>query len=195
VLLRSRSVDAAREVIARGVSGVFTIVNVESLKSHTIKSWCETWLQAKAIETEESSHARYARIIRRLLEFLGAKSDRDLSTLQANDIMRFRDRLSNFRRKRGETVADFFKAEAQTPVTLPWLSDPKTGRVNLTEHMALKRRNPELCELCDRSVATAREWSQEILTQAEKQIAELEAKRAEAAALLQKKVESTLQAK
>jgi hypothetical protein len=49
--------------------------------------------------------------------------------------------------------------------------------------------------LCDRSVATAREWSQEILTQAEKQIAELEAKRAEAAALLQKKVESTLQAK
>jgi integrase len=86
------SVDAAREVIARGVSDLFTIANVESLESHTIRSWCETWLQAKAIETEESSHARYARIIRRLLEFLGAKSDRDLSTLQANDIMRFRDR-------------------------------------------------------------------------------------------------------
>jgi integrase len=85
-------VDAARDVIARGVSDVFTIGNVESLESHTIKSWCETWLQAKAIETEESSHARYARIVQRLLEFLGAKADRDLSALQANDIMRFRDR-------------------------------------------------------------------------------------------------------
>ena len=86
------SVDAARDVIARGVSDVFTITNVEALESHTVKSWCETWLQAKAIETEASSHARYARIIQRLLEFLGAKGDRDLSTLQANDIMRFRDR-------------------------------------------------------------------------------------------------------
>jgi integrase len=86
------SVDAARDVIARGVSDVFTIANVEALESHTVKSWCETWLQAKAIETEASSHARYARIIHRLLEFLGAKSDRDLSTLQASDIMRFRDR-------------------------------------------------------------------------------------------------------
>jgi len=86
------SVDAARDVIARGVSDVFTIANIETLESHTIRSWCETWLQAKAIETEASSHARYASIIHRLLEFLGAKSGRDLSTLQANDIMRFRDR-------------------------------------------------------------------------------------------------------
>ena len=85
------SVDAARDVIARGVSDVFTIANVESLESHTVKSWCETWLQAKAIETEASSHARYARIIARLLGFLGAKANRDLSALQASDIMRFRD--------------------------------------------------------------------------------------------------------
>ena len=85
------SVDAARDVIARGVSDVFTIANVESLESHTVKSWCETWLQAKAIETEASSHARYARIIVRLLGFLGAKANRDLSALQASDIMRFRD--------------------------------------------------------------------------------------------------------
>src|SRR4029453_546274 len=55
------SVDAAREVIARGVSDVFTATNVESLPSSSIKSWCETWLQAKAIETEESTHTRYKR--------------------------------------------------------------------------------------------------------------------------------------
>jgi integrase len=86
------SVDAAREVIARGVSDVFTVANVESLESHTIKSWCETWLQAKAIEAEESTHDRYKRIVERFIEFLGTKANRDLSTLQANDIARFRDR-------------------------------------------------------------------------------------------------------
>jgi integrase len=87
------SVDAAREVIAQGVSDVFTAANVESLPSASIKSWCETWTEAKAIETEETTHARYKRVIERFTGFLGeAKSKRDLSTLQASDIARFRDR-------------------------------------------------------------------------------------------------------
>jgi integrase len=86
------SADAAREVIARGVSDVFTAANVESLESHRIKSWCDTWVEAKAIETEESTHARYKRIVERFIEFLGAKAGRDLSALQTNDIARFRDR-------------------------------------------------------------------------------------------------------
>jgi integrase len=87
------SVDAAREVIAQGVSDVFTAANIESLPSESIKSWCETWTEAKAIETEESTHARYKRVIERFTGFLGeAKSKRDLSTLQAIDVARFRDR-------------------------------------------------------------------------------------------------------
>jgi len=60
------SVDAAREVIAQGVSDVFTAANVESLPSASIKAWCETWLEAKAIEAEQSTHDRYERIIDRL---------------------------------------------------------------------------------------------------------------------------------
>jgi integrase len=87
------SVDAAREVIAQGVSDVFTAANIESLPSASIKSWCETWTEAKAIETEESTHARYKRVIERFTGFLGeAKNKRDLSTLQASDVARFRDR-------------------------------------------------------------------------------------------------------
>jgi integrase len=86
------SVDAAREVIAQGVSDVFTAANIESMPSASVKSWCETWTEAKAIETEESTHARYKRVIDRFAGFLGeAKSKRDLSTLQSNDIARFRD--------------------------------------------------------------------------------------------------------
>jgi integrase len=86
------SVDAAREVIAQGVSDVFTAASAESLPSSSIKSWCETWLQAKAIEAEQSTHARYARIVERFVDCIGAKANRDLSTLQAADITRFRDR-------------------------------------------------------------------------------------------------------
>src|SRR4029453_10622864 len=86
------SVDAAREVIAQGVSDVFTAANVESLPSASIASWCETGLQPKAIEAEESTPARYGRIVERFLECIGAKANRDLATLQANDITRFRDR-------------------------------------------------------------------------------------------------------
>ena len=87
------SVDAAREVIAQGVSDVFTATNMESMPSASVKSWCETWLEAKAIEAEETTHARYKRVIERFTGFLGeAKSKRDLSTLQASDVARFRDR-------------------------------------------------------------------------------------------------------
>src|SRR5205814_3333983 len=65
------SVDAAREVIAQGVSDVFTHANLESLPSASIRSWGETWLQAKAIEAGESTHTRYKPIIERFSDFLG----------------------------------------------------------------------------------------------------------------------------
>src|ERR1043166_5144226 len=65
------SVDAAREIIAQGVSDVFTVANVESLPSASIRSWCETWLQAKAIEVGESTATRYQPIVERFAEFLG----------------------------------------------------------------------------------------------------------------------------
>jgi integrase len=74
------------------VSDVFTAANVESLPRASIKSWCETWLQAKAIEAEQSTHARYTRIVERFIDCIDAKANRDLSTLQAVDITRFRDR-------------------------------------------------------------------------------------------------------
>src|ERR1041385_5202040 len=67
------SVDAAREVIAQGVSDVFTAASAESLPNASIKSWCETWLDAKAIEAEHSTHARYQRIIQRFIDSIGTK--------------------------------------------------------------------------------------------------------------------------
>src|SRR5215510_13123071 len=86
------SVDAAREIIAQGVSDVFTAANLESLESATIKAWCDKWLETKSIEAEQSTHERYKRIVQRFLDCIGAKANRDLSTLHTNDIARFRDR-------------------------------------------------------------------------------------------------------
>src|SRR5262245_10007744 len=86
------SADAAREVIAQGVSDVFTAANVESFESATIQSWCEKWLETKSIEAERSTHERYKRIIERFLESIGTKANRDVSTLQTHDVARFRDR-------------------------------------------------------------------------------------------------------
>ena len=65
------SVDAAREVIAQGVSDVFTAANIESLPSASIASWCETWLQAKEIEAEQTTHDRYRRIVERFIGYIG----------------------------------------------------------------------------------------------------------------------------
>jgi hypothetical protein len=95
------SVDAAREVIAQGVSDVFTAASAESLPNASIKSWCDTWLQSKSIEAEQSTHVRYARIIERFIDLIGVKAKRDISTLQTSDIARFRDReAKNFRARR-----------------------------------------------------------------------------------------------
>jgi integrase len=82
--------DSAREVIARGVADVLLAAGAE-LPRHTIRKWCETWLQAKSIEAEASTHARYSRIVERFIYFLGSKAGRALATLEAADISRFRD--------------------------------------------------------------------------------------------------------
>src|SRR5260370_40786552 len=86
------SEDTAREIIARGVSDVFLHSNSEKLERATIRGWCERWLKAKGIEASEGTHLRYKRVIERFLSFLGKKANRDLSSLSAADVLRFRDR-------------------------------------------------------------------------------------------------------
>jgi len=87
--------EAARRIIAEGVSEVLMVANIHTMQSASIEDWCETWLAGKKIEIEESTHQRYTGVIKRFINFLGgAKARRDLTTLQAHDIARFRDRES-----------------------------------------------------------------------------------------------------
>src|SRR5215471_119203 len=55
--------DSARAIIAQGVSDVLLTVSAEALPSASIKSWCESWLQAKAIETGDATRDRYKPIV------------------------------------------------------------------------------------------------------------------------------------
>jgi integrase len=89
------SIDAARAIIAEGVSDIFMEANAASLPSASIKAWCETWLEGKKIEVEESTYDRYKHVVERFTDFLGdAQSKRDLLTLQSSDLARFRNRES-----------------------------------------------------------------------------------------------------
>ncbi len=86
------TVEAAREVISRGVEDVFAAANVESMPSATVRKWCETWLEAKSLEAEPSTHTRYARIVERFIGFIGTKADKNISTLEDMQVTLFRNR-------------------------------------------------------------------------------------------------------
>jgi integrase len=83
--------DSARAIIAAGVSDVLLTVSAESLPSASVQAWGEKWVAAKSIETSESTHARYKRVLERFTTFLGDKAKCDIATLTASDVARFRD--------------------------------------------------------------------------------------------------------
>ena len=86
--------ERAREIIAQGVADVYSVAHQESMPSSTVKAWCEQWLETKSIEVTESSLARYNRVIESFLESLGNKAERDIASLQATDVSKWRDGLA-----------------------------------------------------------------------------------------------------
>jgi len=82
--------EKAREIIAAGVADILAAAG-ETLPSATIRDWCKRWLECKALENEPRTHERYEISVRRFLEFLADKADRDLTALRADDVIRFRD--------------------------------------------------------------------------------------------------------
>jgi hypothetical protein len=49
------------------------------------------------LEASEGTHSRYKAVTDRFLEFLGKKADRDLSTLSADAVLRFREKEASAR--------------------------------------------------------------------------------------------------
>lgn len=82
--------ERAREVIAAGVADVLMATG-QTLPSATIRDWFKRWLECKEVESEARTHERYEISVRRFLNFLGSKADRDLTTLTTDELIRFRD--------------------------------------------------------------------------------------------------------
>ena len=82
--------EGARSVIAAGVADVLMATG-QTLPSATIRAWFKRWLEFKEIENEQRTHERYELSVRRFLNYLGSKADRDLTALTADELIRFRD--------------------------------------------------------------------------------------------------------
>jgi len=83
--------EAAREVIARGVSDVFLSSNSETMPRATVGDWIARWLQAKELENGEATADRYRGIVERFKTSLGVKAKRDVAALTPADVQAFRD--------------------------------------------------------------------------------------------------------
>jgi integrase len=66
----------------------------ETVPNATIRDWCKRWLESKALESAPRTHERYEVSLRRFLETLGARADKDLTALRADDLIRFRDQTA-----------------------------------------------------------------------------------------------------
>jgi integrase len=86
--------DKAREVLAAGLQDIFLTSNREKLKTYTMREWGTRWLASKLIENTARTHERYAGILTRFYEYLGAKADRNIAGVTATEITAFRDRLA-----------------------------------------------------------------------------------------------------
>ena len=85
--------EGARNVIAAGVADVLMATG-QTLPSATIRDWCKRWLEFKEVESEPRTQERYEISIRRFLNYLGSKADRDLTALTTDELIRFRDQTA-----------------------------------------------------------------------------------------------------
>lgn len=90
----SLTADKAREVLVGGIEDIFLAANAEALPKTTVRIWCSQWLESKKIENAPTTFERYEGIVQRFFDFLGAKVDKDIATLEAKDVLRFRDQLA-----------------------------------------------------------------------------------------------------
>lgn len=84
------SKEQLNKLVSRTVRQVAATVG-ETIPNATIRDWSKRWLENKALETAPRTHERYETSLRRFLQTLGTKADKDLSSIRVEDIIRFRD--------------------------------------------------------------------------------------------------------
>jgi len=63
----------------------------EVIPNSSTREWCKRWLESKSLEAAPRTHERYETSIRRFLNSVGGKADKDLTALRPDDLIKFRD--------------------------------------------------------------------------------------------------------
>ncbi len=82
--------DAAREIIAQGVSEIFA-AGGDDLPQATTREWADRWIESKTIETAPSSLARYSGTVTKFLQYLGPIADKNIEHVTSSHIEGFRN--------------------------------------------------------------------------------------------------------
>ena len=81
----------ARKVIAE----IYARANQQKLASSTAGDFLTAWLKRKELEAGDKTYARYSTVITQFKQHLGTKASRDVSSVTAADMTRFRDKLAD----------------------------------------------------------------------------------------------------
>jgi integrase len=139
----------AREAIA----AIYSVANVDSLPSSTVRDYLKGWLGRKKLEVSPSSYAAYNQATVELLKFLGDKGEKPVDSIPLKVLTAFRDDLAS--RVSGSTVNKITKI-----LRGAWARALKDGlirenlfaRVDLVKARGAKRRAftlPELKKILD----------------------------------------------
>ncbi len=74
----------------RVIRDIYAVVTGDTLKSRSLKEYVKTWLAKKSGEIRPDSLKTYQIKIDRLVKFLGAKAERDITFINSQDILDFR---------------------------------------------------------------------------------------------------------
>jgi integrase len=92
------TVDRAREIIANGVADIYRSGSGEAMPDSTLGSWIDRWIESKKLETTPATFVRYGNTIKGFKEALKNKLTKPISSITAQDILKWRD-------ARGKVVA------------------------------------------------------------------------------------------
>jgi integrase len=85
--------EKARSIVARGLEDILAATG-QTMSSASTRQCLENWLNLKKLEACQKTHRRYKVVVDELLQFLGAKADRDIAVLSAKELTDFRNELA-----------------------------------------------------------------------------------------------------
>ena len=76
------------------IASIYALGNTDKLPGSTVNEFLDAWLVRKELEADPNTHEKYSNVVDKFRAALGAKAKRDITSVTAADIMKFRDELA-----------------------------------------------------------------------------------------------------